>query len=438
MEYWLAIGTAAIGALAGWLAGKYSSQQKLAQARQNIGNLESKALSLQNQLTDRDQTLAELKAEHRQLTQDLRQESSLLASVQTQNQALELRVKEFDTKSKDQAQQMLRQFENLSHKILEENSKKFSSQNKDQMGALLDPLRERIAEFQKKVEENNLAGEKRTSALSQQLLNLQQLNQQITEEAKNLSSALRGNTKTQGNWGEMQLEKILEKSGLEKDTHYRKEATFRKDDGQNQRPDYIIDLPEGKHLVIDSKVSLTAYTQYHETDNEQQAEGFKKKHLESLYGHLKILGAKNYQDLHGINTPDYVLMFIANEPALTLALREDPDLYDKALQKNLVLVSAATLMATMRTISYIWRQEAQNRNADEIARQAGALYDKFVGFTADLQKLGSQMATAQNTYHEAMKKLSEGKGNLVRKTEKLRELGANTNKKIDEGLQGKE
>jgi DNA recombination protein RmuC len=434
MEYILAIVGVVLGALAGWFMGKNNANAKLAETQQEKNNVDSRAQTLQSQVNDRENNLVELKTERQQLADSLRQESSRLASVETKNQELERRVAEFDAKTKEQAQQMLQQFENLSNKILDENSKKFSSQNKDQMGELLNPLRERIVEFQKRVEENNVAGEKRTSALSQQLINLQELNKQITEEAKNLTTALRGDSKTQGNWGEMQLEKILQKSGLEKGTHYRKEENFKNDEGQNQRLDYIIDLPDGKHLIIDSKVSLTAYTNFHQAEDEAQAERFKKLHLDSVYAHMKTLSAKNYQDLYGINTPDYVLMFVANEPALTLALREDPDLYEKALNQNLVLVSTTTLMATMRTISYIWRQDAQNRNADEIARQAGALYDKFVGFTDDMLKLGGQMSTTTKTYTDAMKKLTEGTGNLIRRTEKLKEMGANTSKGLNSKL----
>jgi len=416
----------ALGAFLGWLISRLKGS-KLSTQNQN----------LVQQVASAEEQLKELKTEVQDLQERLRLEGKQLASVETLNGELQRKVTELESRSEKENQQLLLQFERLGQKILEENSQKITHLNKDQLGQLLDPLRERLMLFQKRVEESHLAGEKRTSALSQQLKSLQELNQQITEEAKNLSQALRGDSKLQGNWGEMQLEKILQKSGLEKGTHYRKEESFKNETGQQQRLDYIIDLPDGKHLIIDSKVSLTAYANYYQATEPKDQERYKKQHLQSVYAHMKTLSAKNYQELYAINTPDYVMLFVANEPALNLALREDPELYEKALQQNLVLVSASTLMATMRTVSYIWRQEAQNQNAQLIARQAGALYDKFVGFTEDMQKLGNQMNTATKTYHEAMKKLSEGSGNLIRRSEKLRELGAETSKKLSDGLRSK-
>lgn len=326
------------------------------------------------------------------------------------------------------------EFKNLANEILEEKSKKFTDQNKENLDTLLNPLREKLTDFQKKVEQSNLDGEKRGAALNEQLRNLRELNQQITHEAKSLTLALRGDSKAQGGWGEMQLESILQKAGLEKGTHYKKEQNFKNEEGANQRLDFIINLPDDKHLVLDSKVSLTAYSNYFDTEDEAEKKQYLKQHVNSMLGHIKLLGDKNYQNLYDIKQPDYVMMFVANEPALTMALKEDPELYDKALAKNIVLVSTTTLLATLRTISYIWKQDLQNKNAEEIARQAGALYDKFVGFSEDLIKLGNQLGTVQNTYRDSMKKLSEGSGNLVRRTQKLQKLGAKTSKSQNPGL----
>ena len=327
------------------------------------------------------------------------------------------------------------EFKNLAQGILEEKSQKFTLQNKENIESLLKPLSEKIKEFQTKVEDSNTADERRNATLIEQLKNLKELNQSLGDEARSLTKALRGESKTQGNWGELQLEKILNAAGLEKDLHYGKEESFKTEDGKNQRPDYLIKLPDGKHLILDSKVSLTAYARYVEAEDEAEKSLQLKAHLASLSSHIDQLSAKNYPDLKGANSPDYVLLFVANEPALNLAFREDNQLFEKALRKNIVLVSTSTLLATLRTIGYIWRQDAQNKNADEIARQAGDMYDKFANFSEDLLKLGTQMATARKTYDDAMNKLVDGRGNLVRRAQKLRELGAQkSSKEIDSKL----
>jgi DNA recombination protein RmuC len=232
----------------------------------------------------------------------------------------------------------------------------------------------------------------------------------------------------------MQLEGILRHAGLEKDVHYFKEQNYKTEDNLNQRLDYVIKLPDDKFLVLDSKVSLTAYANYFEETDDAKKEEYLKQHLASVKGHIKMLSSKNYQSLYEINQPDYVMMFVANEPALTTALREDADLYEEALDKNIVLVSTTTLLATLRTISYIWKQDLQNKNALEIARQAGALYDKFKNFTDDLIKVGNNLKSTQSSYEDAMNKLYDGKGNLISRSERLKELGAKTSKSMDQRL----
>ena len=329
------------------------------------------------------------------------------------------------------------EFKNLANEILEEKSKKFTDQNKTNIGELLNPLKEKIETFEKKVEQNSKDALQQNTALSEQLKQLKELNQQITKEAESLTKALKGESKTQGSWGEMQLESILEKVGLQKDVHYFKEKNYKNEEGSNQRLDYIIKMPDDKYLVLDSKVSLTAYSNYFDQEDPSEQAKYLKQHLDSVNNHIKILGEKNYQNLYEIQQPDFVLMFVANEPALTIALKEDHSLYEKALDKNIVLVSTSTLLATMRTVSYIWKQDLQNKNAIEIARQAGALYDKFEGFTADLLKVGSTLKQTKYNYDSAMKKLSEGSGNLVRRTENLKELGAKASKQIDPRLLGR-
>lgn len=361
----------------------------------------------------------------------IRVQSQLESQLQSEREKLSRQEKDLA----DLQKRFSEEFKNLAQGILEEKSQKFTLQNKENIESLLKPLSEKIKEFQTKVEDSNTADERRNATLIEQLKNLKELNQSLGDEARSLTKALRGESKTQGNWGELQLEKILNAAGLEKDLHYGKEESFKTEDGKNQRPDYLIKLPDGKHLILDSKVSLTAYARYVEAEDEAEKSLQLKAHLASLSSHIDQLSAKNYPDLKGANSPDYVLLFVANEPALNLAFREDNQLFEKALRKNIVLVSTSTLLATLRTIGYIWRQDAQNKNADEIARQAGDMYDKFANFSEDLLKLGTQMATARKTYDDAMNKLVDGRGNLVRRAQKLRELGAQkSSKEIDSKL----
>ena len=403
------------------------STEEMQHLRQDQAVQAATRVRLEEELSTNRQEVIQLREAHqselRSATEWKGKFEALQEKLQTQQDELRLLQEKF---TKD--------FELVANKILEEKSSKFTEQNQKNLDNLLNPLKERIGEFQKKVEETNEKNVERSSALENQLKMLRELNQEITQETRSLTQALRGDSKTQGNWGEMQLESILEKAGLQKDIHYSKEANLKTEDGSNQRLDYIIHLPDGKHLILDSKVSLTAYSNYHDSDNSQEQENFLRQHIDSVNGHIKLLSQKDYQKLHGINAPDYVLMFVANEPALTLALRKDLTLFEKALDKNIVLVSASTLLATLRTISYIWKQDLQNKNAEEIARQAASLYDKFVNFSDDLIKLGKQMETATGTYEEAMKKLTDGKDNLIRKTERLKELGVNPAKNIDQRL----
>lgn len=404
-----------------------SNNDELNQLKVENGTLKGKFESTNKDFEENKKTLSGLREKHSEESKSAiewkEKHNSLQEKLDTQKEDLSKLQEKF---TKD--------FELVANKILEEKSAKFTEQNKDNIGEILTPLKERISEFQKKVEDNNLQGAKRNSALSEQLKMLKDLNQEITQETKSLTQALRGDSKTQGNWGEMHLEAILEKAGLHKDIHYSKETNLKTEDGSNQRLDYIINLPDGKNLILDSKVSLTAYSRYYDSEDENEQKTCLKQHLDSVLGHIKLLSDKNYQKLYDINTPDYVIMFIANEPALTLALKEDQALFEKALDKNIVLVSTSTLLATLRTISYIWKQDLQNKNAEEIARQAGSLFDKFVGFTDDLVKLGAQLKTATGTYEDSMNKLTEGKGNLVGRIDKLKALGVNPSKNIDQRL----
>lgn len=326
------------------------------------------------------------------------------------------------------------QFKNLANEILDEKTKKFTDQNKTNLFDILNPLKEKISEFEKKVEQTNKESIERNSSLKEQISGLKELNKQITKEAENLTKALKGDSKTQGNWGEFILESILEKSGLVKGEQYEVQVSITSEEGKRLQPDVIVKLPEQKNIIIDSKVSLTAYEKYINSDDDREKELETKNHLLSIRTHIKGLSDKNYQGIYEIGSLDFVLLFMPIEPAFSLAVQNDAELFNDAYDKNIVIVSPSTLIATLRTIASIWRQENQNKNALEIARQGGQLYDKFKSFTDDLVKVGENLDTTKKTYELAMNKLSDGKDNLIRKTERLKELGAKTTKIVDQRL----
>ena len=326
-----------------------------------------------------------------------------------------------------------KEFENLANKILEEKSTKFTEQNKLNITSILNPLKEKIEGFEKKVSESQKESVGMHSALKEQLNNLKDLNLQMSKEAINLTKALKGDSKAQGDWGETQLEILLEKANLAKDIHFTTQGGYRDEDGRLKKPDFIINLPDKRHLIVDSKVSLTNYEAYFNAEDEEQKNFHLKRHIESIRKHIKELSEKKYETLYEINTPDYVLMFVPIEPAYLLALNNNNQLYLEALDKNVVLVSTSTLLATLSTVSSMWRQENQKNNVLEIANHAGRLFDQFVNLTDDLIKVGTQLKTVQSSYDTSMKKLT-GKGNLVKKVEKIRELGAKTSKIMNKNL----
>ena len=339
-----------------------------------------------------------------------------------------------NTEEVEQLQKILSlEFKNLANEIFDEKAKKISLTNKESISAILDPLKEKIKTFEERVESSNKESLQWNIQLKEQIKNLKEINLQMGKEAENLTHALKGDSKTQGNWGEIQIENILQKVGLQEGLGYAKEENIKNEDGENQRLDYIVNLPDGKKIIIDSKVSLTAYAEYYNSEDREERKKYLKEHVKSVNNHVKGLSEKNYQNL-GINQPDYILMFLANEPALGLALIEDQEIYDKALENNIVIVSTSTLLATLRTVAFMWKQDNQNKHALEIARQSGALYDKFCSFSEDLIKIGSNIETTKKSYSEAMKKLVDGKDNLIRKSERLRELGAKASKKINSKL----
>lgn len=350
----------------------------------------------------------------------------LLERNKEQRQEVELLQKKFSI-----------EFENLANKILEEKTSKFTLQNQENMKTILAPLQERILHFEKKVDDTHKESIDYHAALRQQILGLKDLNEQMNKETINLTKALKGDNKMQGNWGELVLERVLEKSGLEKGREYDVQQSF-SIDGQKRIPDVVVHLPEGKKMIIDSKVSLVAYEKYVNEEDDVLKKSYLNEHILSLKKHVDQLSAKNYQNLYHIESPDFVLLFIPIESAFATALNQDNFLYNKAFEQNIVIVTPSTLLATLRTIDSIWSNQKQQQNAYEIARQAGALYDKFYGFITDMEKIGKKMDEAKSEYGFAMNKLVEGKGNLIISVQKLKKMGAKTNKSLPEKFQNSE
>jgi DNA recombination protein RmuC len=359
-----------------------------------------------------------------------------LAGIQTENSNLIQKLSEQKTQLEDIQAQFTKEFENLANKILDDKSRKFTEQNETQLRNILDPLKDRIRDFEKRVNETHNESAIERSALKEQLGIMAKMNQRMSEEALNLTKALKGDSKKQGNWGELILEKVLEKSGLTKGREYSVQQSFTLEDGSRLQPDVVIHLPDSKNLIVDSKVSLVAYERYVASDDDDQAaqETYLKDHINSIRTHIKGLSGKNYQNLYGIGSPDFVLLFIPIEPAFILSISSDNELYNDAFDKNVVLVSPTTLLATLRTIANVWKQEYQSQNAMEIAKQGADMYDKFVSFTEDLIKVGKLMDDSKKTYSEAMNKLYDGKGNLVRRAENMKKLGIKASKQLPQGL----
>ncbi|QBA64436.1 DNA recombination protein RmuC [Muriicola soli] len=403
-----------------------------------------KRKSIQSTLEERERQLRSSREEleerlgtERAATELLRTENTGLAQQITRNEADLENLRQKLGEQKEEVEQLqekfTKEFENLANKILDEKSLKFTEQNQKNIKHILNPLQEKIQLFEKKVEESQKENISIHSALKEQLLNLQNQNLKITKEAENLTKALKGDSKMQGNWGELVLERVLEKSGLEKDREYTVQQSFTREDGSRVLPDVVINLPDSKKMVIDSKVSLTDYERFVNAEEELQ-DKFLKDHINSLKKHVDQLSAKKYEDLYDMESPDFVLMFVPIETAFSAAINKDASLYNNAFEKNIVIVTPSTLLATLRTIDTMWNNEKQQRNAIEIARQAGALYDKFEGFVTDLTKVGKKMDEAKNEYRGAMNKLVEGRGNIITSIQKLKKMGAKAKKSIPDSI----
>ncbi len=423
-----------IGLIIGRLLAKMNASKEFTAFQREQSRLEERI----NQLHQNNQQLTKDKGELQDEIKFIQREKEQLitknTSLEEQLKNLREKLEENKTEIENLQEKFTKEFENLANKILDEKATKFTNQNKENIKNILEPLEKKIQSFEKKVTDSD---EKRAgfqSALKTQLENLKQMNQQMSKETINLTKALKGDSKSQGNWGELVLERVLEKSGLEKDREYFVQQSFVQDGGRRVLPDVVIHLPDSKKMIIDSKVSLTAYEQYINEEDENIRVSHLKEHLNSLKRHIEQLSAKKYEDLYEIESPDFVLLFVPIETAFSVATNEDSSIYNRAFEKNIVIVTPSTLLATLRTIDTMWTNEKQQRNAIEIARQAGALYDKFNGLLQDLIAVGKRIDDSKKEYSNAMNKLVEGRGNLIVSVEKLKKMGAKAKKALPENI----
>jgi len=417
----------AIGIYLGKMLFAAQSQSDKASLEEKINGLFQQIEQLKNQVNQTVQERENIRTEKEALAIQLSKKETDFENLWERNKEQKQEVEQLQEK-------FTKEFENLANKILEEKTTKFTEQNKENLKNILSPLQDKIQLFEKKVEDTHKESIDYHAALRQQILGLREMNEQMSKETLNLTKALKGDSKMQGNWGELVLERVLEKSGLEKDREYFVQQSFVTEDGNRVFPDVIINLPDGKKMIVDSKVTLTAYERYINEEDDNLKTQFLKEHVISINRHVEQLGNKNYHDLYQMESPDFVLLFIPIESAFALALNEDTGLYNKAFEKNIVIVTPSTLLATLRTIDSMWTNQKQQENALEIARQAGALYDKFEGFVTDLVKIGKKMDEAKVEYQGAMNKLVDGKGNLITSVEKLKKMGAKAKKSLPENI----
>lgn len=421
-----------IGAIAGYVIAHFKSKSESSRLEERNQNLKDQLEEVETEYDQLQQKSEQELSQERERGNEL---DKKLASREADYRNLQERLNEQKKELAEMQEQLTTQFENLANKILEEKSEKFTKQNKEQIDQLLNPLGEKLEAFKKKVEETHKDEVEARGSLKQELKHLMELNKTMSEDAKNLTKALKGDNKAVGDWGEVILERILERSGLTKGREYETQKGFSKEDGMgHNKPDVVVYLPDEKFMVIDSKVSLKAYEKFSSAEDEGEQQQFLKEHVNSIRAHVKGLSGKNYEQIHGSKSPDFVLLFIPIEPAFSSALQYDSNLYYEAFDQNIVIVSPSTLLATLATIDSVWKQEYQNKNAMEIAKRGGALYDKFVLFVESMNDIGQRIRQTQDSYDEAMGRLSTGAGNLVRQAEMIRKLGAKTSKQLPDGM----
>ena len=393
-----------------------------ANAKSDKAGLEEKLIGLLQQIEQFKSQLNQTIQERETIRAEKESFAIQLSKKETDFENLWERNKEQKEEVEKLQEKFTKEFENLANKILEEKTNKFTEQNKENLKNILSPLQDKIQLFEKKVEDTHKESIDYHAALRQQILGLRDMNEQMSKETLNLTKALKGDSKMQGNWGELILERVLEKSGLVKGREYDVQQSFTTEEGNRVFPDVVINLPDGKKMIVDSKVTLTAYERYVNEDDDNAKAQHLKEHVMALKRHVDQLSEKNYHDLYQMESPDFVLLFIPIETAFALALNEDTSLYNKAFEKNIIIVTPTTLLATLRTIDSMWTNQKQQENAIEIARQAGALYDKFEGFVTDLVKVGNKIKDSKTEYDNAMSKLVDGSGNLINRVENLKKM----------------
>jgi DNA recombination protein RmuC len=411
-----------------------SARQELLRVSASEAQKNQHVASLSERVAELDARAREAAVQLEARTAALQTAHAELAQVRTRAEAERANAQEKLQLLTDAKAALSDQFKTLATEILEEKSRRFAEQNQHHLGTLLDPLRTQLSEFKGKVEEVYVKEGQERFALTEQVKQLMELNKTLSNDASNLTKALKGSAKTQGNWGELILEKLLEASGLEKGRVYHVQVSQRDAEGNLQQPDVVIDLPQDRKLVVDAKVSLVAYDRYASAEVDDDRALAVRQHLDSVRAHIKGLSGKNYHALYGVKSLDMVVMFVPIEPAFMLAVTSDEALFMEAWQRNVLLVSPSTLLFVVRTIAHLWRQEAQTRNAQDIAKRGAELYDKLAAFVADLQKVGSKLKDAQTAYDDAEKRLSTGKGNVIRQAQMLKDLGVKAAKALPDAL----
>lgn len=424
----------ALGLIIGWLVKSKNSNSSSLEYDKQIAALQHEKIMLESNLKMGAEQIAELTQRTAKDTEQIIELNRRIAGLESDNRNWKERLEQHQQDAKKNEKILKERFENIANKILEEKSQKFIETNRTNLDVILNPLKEKITNFEQKVEQTYTNEAKERHSLKDEVKNLVELNTKLNTEAQNLTRALKGDRKKQGNWGELMLDNILESSGLREGMEYEKQYTTTNDESQRIYPDFVVKLPEHKHLIIDSKVSLVAYERFVNTEDAETQQSAINEHIISVKNHVRDLSDKNYFKAGGLNSPDFVLLFMPIESSFAAAIEADADLFNFAWEKKIVIVSPSTLLATLKTVASLWRLEKQNLNAAKIASEAGGLYDKFNGLVEELKKLGNQINTVQGTYKDAFSKLSTGNGNLVSKVHKIKLLGAKTSKQIDLNL----
>lgn len=428
--WWIGV---VMGLLGGFLIAYLLLQKRSGELLKLLAEAKAKAATTESLLLSKESDWRDQKERYGTLEQDFQQQSQAYARLQEGHQQLQARMEERINEVTQLQEQFTLHFQNVSQKIVESNAKKLSEDHQERLFQVLNPLKERLENFEQKVQNAYEVENRERFSLRKEIEKLVTLNNAMSEEAKNLTRALKGESKTQGNWGELVLSRVLESSGLREGEEYitqGKDMGLRDEEGKLRQPDIVVKLPENKHLLIDAKVSLTAYERFSSAEDDDQRLSAINEHLISVRRHVQQLSDKHYAQLSGINSPEFVLMFMPIEPAFHLSVQSDSDLYNYAWDRKIVLVSPTTLLATLRTVSSVWKMERRNHNAEEIARLGGALYDKLVGFVQEVESIGTYLDRAQRAQQQAMNKLRDGKGSLTSRAEILKELDIKNRKEL--------